>query len=91
MWLIGAIVVADINALYSGMCTRPANMSRVWHAKSRAPRPCRVPASQLYWKRAACVRQPWCGSRGGARSSLRWVWQVLAVAPHDCGSSCVAP
>ena len=53
MWLIGAIVVADINALYSGMCTRPANMSRVWHAKSRAPRLCRVPASQLFWKRAA--------------------------------------
>ena len=62
MWLIGAIVVADINALYSGMCTRPANMSRVWHAKSRAPRLCRAPASQLYWKRAACVRRPWCGA-----------------------------
>ena len=90
MWLIGAIVVADINALYSGMCTHPANMSRVWHAKSRAPRLCRVPASRPSWKRAACVRRPWCDSRGGARSSSWWAWQVSAVGPPVCGSSCVA-
>lgn len=90
MWLIGAIVIADINALYSGMCTRPAKMSRVLHVKSRAPRPCRVPASRPSLRHAACARQPWCDSRGGVRSSLWSAWQGSAVAPHDYGSSVLA-